>query len=71
MPSERNFYLPNRWVPHTALAVQLTKQELTLALETAGSMFTPIVGKPEKLFLGYVNSLDDVDEYLINQEAAL
>jgi 2'-5' RNA ligase len=71
MPGERNFYLPNRWVPHTALAVQLTKQELMLALETAVSMFTPVVGKPEKLFLGYVNSFDDVEEYLINQEAAL
>jgi 2'-5' RNA ligase len=68
IPGEKNFYLPNRWVPHTALAVQLTNQELMLALETAVSMFTRVVGKPERLFLGYINSFDNVEEYLINRK---
>jgi 2'-5' RNA ligase len=63
VPGENNFYLPNRWVPHTALAVRLTKEELLVAFETAVSMYSHITGKSEKLFLGPVDSSDDIVVY--------
>jgi len=48
---ENGYYLPNQWVPHTALAVQMNREELRLALDAATDDFAAFGGKAEKLFL--------------------
>ena len=50
-PGENGYYLPFQWVPHTALAVKLTCDELRPALAAAADAFAAFGGRAERLFL--------------------
>jgi 2'-5' RNA ligase len=52
---ENGYYLPNQWVPHTALAVRMNRDELKLALNAVIDDFTAFGGKAERLFLAQCN----------------
>ncbi len=60
IPGDEGHYLANQWVPHTAIAVRLTKEELMISLGTATSMFTPFGGRAEKLFLAECNPYKEI-----------
>jgi len=48
---ENGYYLPNQWVPHTALALKMNRDELKSALDTVVDSFAAFGGKAERLFL--------------------
>ena len=48
---ENGYYLPNQWVPHTALAARMNRDELKLALNAITDDFAAFGGKAERLFL--------------------
>ncbi len=50
-PSNHKLYLPDYWVPHTALAVKMDSKELNNAFKTASEMFTAFGGFAERLFI--------------------
>ncbi len=62
-PGGGGHYLPNRWVPHTAFAVQLTAEELTPAAATAAKLFTAFAGRAEKLVLAECNPYREIAVY--------
>lgn len=44
-------YVPYNWVPHTTLAINLTKDMLKKAFNIASQKFTPVMGKCNRLLL--------------------
>ena len=48
---DEGHYLPNQWVPHTALVCQATQEELTKAFDIATRHFTPLSGTAERMIL--------------------
>ena len=51
IPGDEGHYLPNRWVPHAALAVRMTQPELSAAFEAASKRFAAFVGEANRLAL--------------------
>jgi len=48
---DEGHYLPNQWVPHTALLYRASQDELTKAFDIAARHFTPINGTSNRLIL--------------------
>lgn len=59
------YYLPDRWVPHIALGVQLTFIELIRALEIVKRDFEPFNTIIEKVVLAKCNPYREIIEYFI------
>ncbi|WP_310605318.1 hypothetical protein [Anaerosporobacter sp.] len=64
---DNGHYLPNQWVPHTALAVRLTDAELKASFETATAMFTAFEGQAVKLFLAECNPYKEIATWELHQ----
>ena len=45
------FYLPNSWIPHTTLAMKLTREQYFQAFTAVSSVFTPLAGVATELTL--------------------
>jgi hypothetical protein len=54
-PGDGGHYLPGQWVPHTALAVQLTTEGLKTAFDIAAQHFSFISGHATRLMLAECN----------------
>jgi len=59
-PGDDGHYLPNHWVPHTALAVKLTSEGLRKAFDIALQQFTFIQGRSTRLMLAECNPFREV-----------
>lgn len=57
------YYLPEQWVPHIALGVQLTSIELIQALEIVKRNFEPFNAMIEKVVLAECNPYKEILEY--------
>ena len=45
------FYLPNSWMPHTTLAIELNREQYYQAFAAVSSVFTPLAGVATELSL--------------------
>lgn len=59
------YYLPSRWVPHIALGVQLTSDELMRALKIVKKDFEPFNAIIEKVVLAKCNPYNEIDKYIV------
>lgn len=59
------YYLPDNWVPHIALGVQLTLDELKMALEIVKKDFIPFDSIIQKVVLAKCNPYKEIVEYTI------
>ncbi len=48
-------YMPYQWVPHTAIAVKLTPEQLKIGFDVVQQQFTPIGSRVERLILARCN----------------
>lgn len=62
-----NYYLPDMWIPHISLGVQLTSDELVKVLEIVKKDFVPFKVAVEKLVLVKCNPYKKIVEYIINK----
>lgn len=53
-------YLPNRWVPHTTLAVSLTQDDLKTAFDKALELFSALSGRVNRLILAECDPYKEV-----------
>jgi hypothetical protein len=54
-PGDGGHYLPGHWVPHTALAAQLSHENLKTALDVAIQHFSFVQGHTARLVLAECN----------------
>lgn len=60
--SPDTYYLPDKWVPHIALGVQLTLDELRKAIKIVEKDFRPICATINKTVLAKCNPYKEIDE---------
>jgi len=53
-------YLPYQWVPHAALAVQLTPEQLQQSFAAVQAEFAPIAGTANRLVLASCNPFEEI-----------
>lgn len=59
-PADHDYYLPEYWVPHLALAVKLEKEQMKAAKEAVDSLPLPIVAQVTKAALARCNPYEEL-----------
>ena len=59
-------YLPNQWVPHTALLYRTEQDELTKAFDIAARHFTPLSGTACRLILAQCNPYKELKTWALS-----
>ena len=54
------YYQPDNWVPHTTLATQLTRNELSYAFDIAVKKFVPLSGYADRIALVECNPYKEI-----------
>lgn len=68
-PTGRNgFYLPYQWVPHTALAVKMNRDELKIAFDIVTNEFVAFGGVSDKLFLAQCNPFKEIKTWELSRK---
>ena len=57
---DRGYYLPNQWVPHTAIAIKLNQIELSKAFAVVQEEFVAFAGKVNRLALAKCNPYNEI-----------
>lgn len=65
MPADNGHYLPNCWVPHTAIATKLSEDEIHLAFKSLQKQFVFFTGKATELVLAKCNSYKEVKKWVL------
>lgn len=55
------YYLPQQWVPHVALGVQLNQSEMTMAYNAINNDFIPFSGRIDRIALAKCNPYKEID----------
>ena len=59
-PVDEGYYLPNQWVPHTALSVKLNPAGMKMAFDIAMQHFSFLRGRSTRLILAECNPFKEV-----------
>lgn len=69
LPADHNYYLPEYWVPHLALAVKLEKEQMKTAKEAVDSLSLPIVAQVTKVALARCNPYEELAVWELERDS--
>lgn len=67
MPADNEYYTPDKWIPHCALAVKLDKAQFKKAMTIQKNIDFPIIANVQKIALARCNPYKEIKVWEINR----